>query len=165
MDSGRLVSDDDHGRHRRGAAQRAATPSRATCSTASPAPCAQAAALEEITSGDPIDVVINLDVPEDVVIERITHRRVCVSCGAIYSVEHPPTNAWDCDAAAARSSSATTTPKRRSRSASRSTPRRPLPLRPVLRERGLLGEVDGLGTPDEVSERLLAVVDRRQRAG
>ncbi|MEM5804373.1 MAG: adenylate kinase [Candidatus Aenigmatarchaeota archaeon] len=33
-----------------------------------------------------IDAVINLDVPEDVIIKRTTSRRMCKKCGAIYNV-------------------------------------------------------------------------------
>ena len=40
---------------------------------------------------------IDLEVPEEVVIERIASRRVCVDCGAIYSVDAPPQYAWHCD--------------------------------------------------------------------
>ena len=58
---------------------------------------AQAQALEKITADRPLDVVLNLEVPEDVVLERITKRRVCVTCGHIYSVDAPPKNGWICD--------------------------------------------------------------------
>jgi len=122
---------------------------------------AQARKLEDITSGDPIDAVIDLDVAEDVVIERITHRRVCVSCGAIYSVEHPPTNPWDCDRCGGqvvqRDDDTEEAVKKRLALYAEET----LPLLPFYEERGLLEKVDGLGTPDEVSERLAEVVDRR----
>ena len=122
---------------------------------------AQARKLEDITSGDPIDAVIDLDVAEDVVIERITHRRVCVSCGAIYSVEHPPTNPWDCDRCGGqvvqRDDDTEEAVKKRLALYAEET----LPLLPFYEERGLLETVDGLGTPDEVSERLAEVVDRR----
>jgi adenylate kinase len=57
----------------------------------------QADALVEVTSEAPFDLAINLDVPEDVVIERISSRRVCGNCGAIYSTETPPTHPWVCD--------------------------------------------------------------------
>ena len=44
-----------------------------------------------------IDVAVDLQVPEDVVLERISSRRVCKSCGRIYSVEAPPSSGWTCD--------------------------------------------------------------------
>jgi len=42
----------------------------------------QAEALENITQ---IKVVINLDVPDEVIIERLSTRLTCKSCGAIYN--------------------------------------------------------------------------------
>ena len=44
----------------------------------------------------PIDVAINLEVPEDIVLERISSRRVCANCGRNYSAgvaDHD----WICD--------------------------------------------------------------------
>lgn len=40
--------------------------------------------------GRPIDVVINLDVMPEVLIERLSGRRVCKGCGAIYHVKTMP---------------------------------------------------------------------------
>ena len=42
-------------------------------------------------------MAIDLDVPEDVVLERISNRRVCVDCGTNYSVQTPPRYDWTCD--------------------------------------------------------------------
>jgi adenylate kinase len=57
----------------------------------------QAEALTEVTADAPVEVAVNLDVPEAVVIERISSRRVCSNCGAIYSTSQPPTIQWVCD--------------------------------------------------------------------
>ncbi len=55
----------------------------------------QAKKLEEITS---IDVVIFLDVPDWVIIKRLTSRRVCEKCGAIYNLlTNPPKQEELCD--------------------------------------------------------------------
>lgn len=42
----------------------------------------QAEALNKIS---PIDIVINLDVPDEVIIERLSSRLTCKSCGEIYN--------------------------------------------------------------------------------
>ncbi len=45
-----------------------------------------------------IDVVINLQVNDDVVVERITGRRSCPQCGAVYHVKNmPPKKEGICD--------------------------------------------------------------------
>jgi len=43
----------------------------------------QAKALQEITD---IDLVLNLNLPEDILIEKICARRVCENCGDIYNI-------------------------------------------------------------------------------
>ncbi len=46
-----------------------------------------------------LDGVINLDVPRDVILDRLTTRRTCVDCGAIYNVKSSPTKVEGvCDA-------------------------------------------------------------------
>jgi adenylate kinase len=48
--------------------------------------------------GQRIDVVINLQVNDDVVLERITGRRSCPTCGAVYHVKNmPPKKPGVCD--------------------------------------------------------------------
>jgi adenylate kinase len=43
----------------------------------------QAKALEDISN---IDAVINLDVPEEIIVQRLSSRRICPKCGAIYNL-------------------------------------------------------------------------------
>ncbi len=45
-----------------------------------------------------LDAAINLDVPRDVILDRLTTRRTCVDCGAIYNVKsQPPKTEGVCD--------------------------------------------------------------------
>lgn len=60
----------------------------------------QAETLEAITSklGKKIDYVIHVDVPENKLLERLTGRRVCPTCGATYHViNNPPKKEGVCD--------------------------------------------------------------------
>ncbi len=52
-----------------------------------PRTVSQAKALDDMTQ---IDAIINLAVPDEVVIERLSNRRICRSCGAIYNVKYSP---------------------------------------------------------------------------
>jgi adenylate kinase len=121
-------------------------------------------ALEDITAERPLDIVVNLQVPEDVVLERITKRRVCVTCGHIYSVDAPPKHGWICDVdggeVVQRDDDTEDAVRKRLDLYSKET----LPLLPFYEDRGLLSEVDGMGAPDEVFARLLAAVTRRDPA-
>jgi len=50
-----------------------------------PRTVAQAEALGEITQPRPLDLVVDLDVPRELVVERISRRRVCRDCGSNYT--------------------------------------------------------------------------------
>lgn len=60
----------------------------------------QAEALDRALAKDDssIDVVVNLQVGDDIVVDRITGRRSCPKCGAVYHVKNmPPKNEGICD--------------------------------------------------------------------
>lgn len=49
--------------------------------------------------GDAIDYAINVDVPDEDIVKRMSGRRACLSCGATYHIEHvPPKKEGVCDA-------------------------------------------------------------------
>lgn len=54
---------------------------------------------EELTKlGDKIDAAIDIEVPDDSIIKRMSGRRACVSCGATYHIENvPPKKEGICD--------------------------------------------------------------------
>ncbi|GLY12765.1 adenylate kinase [Pseudobacillus badius] len=65
-----------------------------------PRTVAQAEALEGILEalGNKIDYVINVDVDKDILMARLTGRRICKSCGATYHlVFNPPAAEGKCD--------------------------------------------------------------------
>ncbi len=60
----------------------------------------QAEALDEILNelGIKLDAVINIEVPRGKLLDRLTGRRICKSCGATYHVTfNPPKEANQCD--------------------------------------------------------------------
>ncbi len=53
-------------------------------------------ALEKI--GDQIDFAVNVSVPDENIVKRMSGRRACVGCGATYHIEHiPPKKEGICD--------------------------------------------------------------------
>ena len=53
-------------------------------------------ALTEL--GDAIDYAINVDVPDENIVKRMSGRRACLSCGSTYHMEHiPPKKEGVCD--------------------------------------------------------------------
>ena len=60
----------------------------------------QAKALDEM--GVKIDAVLSIEVPDEVIVERMSGRRICSGCGASYHVVYnPPKTADVCDACSA----------------------------------------------------------------
>ena len=60
----------------------------------------QAEVLEEALNklGDKIDYAIDVDVPDENIIKRMSGRRACLKCGATYHIEHvPPKKEGICD--------------------------------------------------------------------
>ncbi len=60
----------------------------------------QAEALKTLLNkmGENLDMVVNIDVPRDVILDRLTTRRTCVDCGEIYNVKsNPPKKEGVCD--------------------------------------------------------------------
>jgi adenylate kinase len=121
----------------------------------------QAEGLDELLDGRPLDVVVHLDVPRDVVVERLSQRRVCENDSShIYSVANPPKVNWTCDVCGGKVvQRADDTPaaiERRLDAYERDT----RPIRDFYRESGVeVVTVDGIGPTDEVFERLTAAID------
>ncbi|MEX1217243.1 MAG: adenylate kinase [Acidimicrobiales bacterium] len=116
----------------------------------------QAKGMSKFTT---IDVAIDLVVPEEVVLERISSRRVCAKCGAIYSVAAPPSTQWVCDKCGGdvhqRADDTPESIAKRLAVYSSETQ----PTINFYASTGMLVEVDGLGSPDEVFARLLSAID------
>lgn len=122
----------------------------------------QAEELLRITSPRGIDMAINLDVPREVVLERLVARRVCEDCGANYSTEVPPKYPWTCDVCGGdviqRADDTPESINRRLDLYDRQTS----PLIDWFEAKGLLETVDGLGHPDDVTARLVRAIDKRR---
>jgi len=116
----------------------------------------QAEYLTEITD---LDAVVYLDVSEAELVDRLTGRRVCSECGANYHVEFsPPEEAGVCDDCGGdliqRDDDTEETVRERLRVFHENTE----PVVEHYRDEGVLVEVDGEGTPDEVFDEVSGVV-------
>ena len=102
-----------------------------------------------------IPAVVNVDVPDDVLKQRITGRRVCPSCGRAYNVLTLPdgdkTHCPDCGIdLVRRKDDSPEAVEERLRVYHEQTE----PVLTLYEQRGLLSTVDGGGTPEEVFERI-----------
>lgn len=123
-----------------------------------PRTVAQAEALEEIL-GDldqPLDLVLRLDIPEEEVIRRITGRRVCEECGATYHIDvDPPGEEGVCDECGGNVTQRDDDTEEVVRNRLENYHEQTEPLVEFYQERDLLEDVDGTGSPDDVTERVL----------
>ena len=125
----------------------------------------QAEALFEITDRlrKPLDMVIDLDVPRDRVLQRITARRVCRDCGTNYVAGPVDRRPWICDVCGGdvvqRDDDTPDAINQRLDLYESQTS----PLIEFYGEREMLGVIDGVGHPDEVLNRLVYAIDQRRR--
>ncbi|MDQ4026035.1 MAG: adenylate kinase [Actinomycetota bacterium] len=121
----------------------------------------QAEALDDLLAeqGSGLDAALVIDVPQEVSVRRILGRMACRKCGRNYSIESPPERDSVCDACGGEVVRRTDdldekTVLKRLATYHRKTE----PLKAYYAERGLLREVDGVGTPEEVFARIVAVL-------
>jgi adenylate kinase len=124
-----------------------------------PRSTAQAEALDDMLAehGHKLDAALVIEVPEEVSLHRIMGRRVCTNCGRNYSVESGPRVDWTCDRCGG-------TVEARADDQDEAIIRQRLqqyyestaPLKAHYDRLGLLRVIDGVGSPDEVFDRIVA---------
>ena len=124
-----------------------------------PRTAAQAQALDEMIKERPLDVVIDLEVPREDDVARLAARRVCLDCGANYSVAVPPKQNWTCDFCGGEV-------VQRDDDTEEAIARRldlydlqTAPLVDYYKGQNLLEIVDGVGSADDVLARLVRTID------
>jgi adenylate kinase len=125
---------------------------------------AQAEALDLLLAerGRNLDQVIELDVDEDALVERIAGRFTCARCGASYHDRfNQPRQEGVCDICEStefvrRPDDNEQTVRRRMAEYRAKT----APILPYYEERGLVRRVDGMQSVDEVARQIEAILDR-----
>ena len=103
---------------------------------------------------DPLRV-LQLLVPDDAIVQRITMRRTCAQCGAIYHLENnPPANASVCDRCGAEVIARPDDTEEAVRKRLESFHRQTMPVAAYYKSKQNLREVDGVGPLDVVFERI-----------
>jgi adenylate kinase len=132
-----------------------------------PRTLAQAMGLEEILQrqGRTIDIVLFIDVSEDEILRRLSRRRVCPKCTALYNLDaDPPRDTLVCDRCGVelvlRSDDTESTVKTRLRVYRQDT----LPLVDYYESRGTLRRVDGNEKIDTVFSSILDEISGARRS-
>ena len=109
--------------------------------------------------GDHIDYAINVDVPDENIVKRMSGRRACLTCGATYHIEHvPPKKEGICDVCGSelvlRDDDKPETVKNRLNVYHEQTQ----PLIDFYTEKGVLKTVDGTAPMEEVFAAITAIL-------
>ncbi len=122
----------------------------------------QAEALENLLNPGGLDLVLDLEVPTEVVLERLASRRVCSVCGTIFGIDNPARRGAICDNCggelAQRDDDTEDSIRRRLELYASSTE----PLISWYLERRKLAAVEGLGPAERVTSRLIRAIDNRR---
>lgn len=121
----------------------------------------QAEGLEKIASdlGLDIDRVININVPDSEIVERLTARRTCPKCGKIYNlVFSPPKQDNKCDDDGSELSQRADDNEETVRSRLNVYHEQTQPLEDFYRKRSVLVDIPGSGSVDDIAGRIFAEV-------
>lgn len=159
MDAGSLVSDDVM---EGVVAERLAQPDAAAgfLLDGYPRTPGQAEYLQGLLAPQGVSLAINLEVPEDVVVDRITGRRVCSECGTTYALGRDESaTSGTCvkcgGTVEQRPDDTEAAVRKRLALYAESTE----PLLAWFRERDLLADIDGVGDPDGIAAELVRIID------
>ena len=131
-----------------------------------PRTVAQAEQLASLLAPFDLDLAIDIEIHTSQVLRRLAARRVCMDCGANYSLSAPPLINWTCDVCGGevvqREDDTEAAIERRLKLYERQT----APLIEWYRDRNQLESVPGTGSPDAVTRRMVKVIEqRRERKG
>ncbi|HEX6853552.1 MAG TPA: nucleoside monophosphate kinase, partial [Candidatus Polarisedimenticolaceae bacterium] len=112
--------------------------------------------------GARLDRVLMLVAPEAEIVRRLSGRRTCPSCGAVFHLEsRPPKAAGVCDACGSALVQRPDDTEEVIRERLRVYAAQTVPVAEAYGNRGLLLEIDGTGEPEAVRTRLEAGIEER----
>lgn len=104
-----------------------------------------------------LDAALVIDAPEEVSLRRLLGRRACNKCGRNYHIDNPPKVNWTCDVCGGEVVGRTDDHDEEIiRGRLKLYHEQTEPLKAHYQDRGLLREVDGVGTTEEVFARIVA---------
>jgi adenylate kinase len=106
-----------------------------------------------------LDRVLNVSVPRADILQRLTGRRSCPQCQAVYHVDFsPPRQEGICDRCGGELVQRTDDKRETVEQRLAVYEEQTAPLIAYYRERGLLSDVDGTGTVEQVQQRVVALL-------
>jgi len=116
----------------------------------------QAKALDQFLK---VELAIDLEVDQEALIKRLTERRSCRACNAVFHLEfNPPKKQGVCDKCGGELYQRSDDPEKVVRARVTTYTERTAPLTEYYRKKGVLRSVDGMGPIDDVYKRIAAVI-------
>jgi adenylate kinase len=122
----------------------------------------QAEALSTLMLPGDIDLAVDIEVETSQVLRRLAGRRVCMDCGANYSVSSPPRVNWTCDVCGGEVIQRKDDTEEAIKTRLTLYEHQTAPLIDWYSTRQQLAKVNGSGSPDAVLRRIIRAVEERR---
>lgn len=123
----------------------------------------QAESLEDILKAMalPLDRVLSIQVPHQIIVQRLAGRRNCQECGTLYHMNFdPPRNGETCDRCNGRLQQRDDDREETITTRLRVYESQTAPLVNYYRQRGNLREIDGVGKVEDIQKRIIDALGR-----
>jgi len=127
-----------------------------------PRTVAQAEALDKLLSemGKKLDFALALIVPDDLLVERLTGRRTCKSCGMMYHIKYkPPKVEGKCDVCEGELYQRPDDNEETVRNRLKVYHEQTAPLIEYYKNRGILREIDGSKSIEEITQQIISILE------
>ncbi|MGE0171541.1 MAG: adenylate kinase family protein [Oligoflexales bacterium] len=117
--------------------------------------------LEAIKGKHDIKIALHIDVPVEILVRRLTGRRICGECGTVFHVDdNPPAKAGVCDRCSSALTQRPDDKEEKIRVRLDVYERETRPVLDFYQKQGKYVKINGVGTTDEVYGRIVSCIEK-----